>query len=145
MTAGNTPTSGERAWPQVWIRVSRYGHQDRRAFTRETEKMLFYRDNRGNERRESKADIYGAWYPTQEEADAVSAAARQRHAEQEALKLKRAAAADLFEALETARDYVGDVAAGRASELTKLSIVEMAKGDLARIDAALAKATGQQP
>lgn len=53
-----------------------------------------------------------------------------------------AAAPDLLEALRTKRDYVADAASGAlAYESSGEGFKAMAKEDLARIDAALAKAT----
>lgn len=55
-----------------------------------------------------------------------------------------AAGLDLLDVLGTVRDYVGDVAKGRASVLAQPNIVQMAQDDLQAIDAAIAKATGAQ-
>ena len=56
-----------------------------------------------------------------------------------------AAAPDMYEALKTARDYVFDASNGGLvwSDGHNDPLVEMATGDLTRIDAALAKARGE--
>ncbi|MGN6290361.1 MAG: hypothetical protein ACTHNA_13995 [Sphingopyxis terrae] len=55
-----------------------------------------------------------------------------------------AAAPDLLEALRTVRDWVADAASGQSFfSQAPADIVEMAVGDIARIDAAIARATGE--
>jgi hypothetical protein len=53
------------------------------------------------------------------------------------------AAAELLDALKTARDYVSDALDGHAREsLRHVRLAKMARDDLTNIDAAIAKATG---
>lgn len=102
---------------------------ERMEFIRETEHMLFSRDFR-RVRRERKVGKWGRYYDTYEEAQAAIDAFKAGKAAARARRRLTEAAPDLLEALIDCR---------RALELAD------ATGELAVVDAAIAKATGEHP
>ena len=110
-----------------WYAAKWCNTPERMEFIRETEHMLFRRDFR-RVRRERKVSTCGRYYDTYEEAQAAIDAFKADKAAARAQRRLTEVAPELLEALKYARRFLNSD-----------------DHDTAYVDAAIAKATGEQP
>ncbi len=120
-----------REYPRKWFKLSKWGgHITSREFIKETPKMLFYLNDRGQESRETKSTEYGTWYATMAEAEAALAAVRDRDRRKAEARRVAAAAPDLLEALIAAEGLIpGTFAEGGTVHKQMQAAIRQARGE----------------